>query len=87
MIITISMTKAKEIHKAKIRNARKPLLEEQDVLFQRALEASASTTDIVSKKQQLRDATATTAINNASNITELKAAWDTSLLGATPYRH
>tara|TARA_R100000458_G_C8171785_1_gene172009 strand:+ start:280 stop:543 length:264 start_codon:yes stop_codon:yes gene_type:complete len=87
MILTINMTKAKEIHKAKVRDARKPLLEEQDVLFQKAQETSADTTAIVAKKNELRDAPAETAISNASNITELKAAWNTSLLGSTPYKH
>ena len=56
-MITIDMAKAKEIVKEKLRRDRKPLLEAQDVLFQRALETSADTTDIVAEKQRLRDIT------------------------------
>ena len=56
-MITIDMAKAKEIVKEKLRVDRKPLLEAQDVLFQRALETGADTTDIVAEKQRLRDIT------------------------------
>ena len=61
MIVTIDMTKAKAIHKDKIREARVKKLAELDVDFQRALETGASTTDIVTKKQALRDAPADSA--------------------------
>ena len=57
MKIKVNITKAKEIVKEKLRRDRKPLLEAQDVLFQRALETSADTTDIVAEKQRLRDIT------------------------------
>lgn len=57
MKIKVNITKAKEIVKQKLREDRKPLLEAQDVLFQRALETSADTTDIVAEKQRLRDIT------------------------------
>ena len=56
-MITIDIEKAKEIVKEKLRNDRKPLLEAQDVLFQRASETGADTTDIVAEKQRLRDIT------------------------------
>ena len=54
MIVTIDMTKAKAIHKDKIREARVKKLAELDVDFQRALETGASTTDIVTKKTSLK---------------------------------
>ena len=57
MKIKVNITKAKEIVKQKLREDRKPLLEAQDVLFQRALETSADTKDIVAEKQRLRDIT------------------------------
>ena len=57
MKIKVNIPKAKEIVKEKLRRDRKPLLEAQDVLFQRALETSADTTDIVAEKQRLRDIT------------------------------
>ena len=57
MPINVDITKAKVITKDRLRADRKPLLEAQDVLFQRALESSADTTDIVTEKQRLRDIT------------------------------
>jgi len=81
----IDMAKAREIHKNNIRAARKPLLNALDIEFQKALETSSSTTDIVSKKQALRDAPADSAIDSASNEAELKAQWNTSILGTSPY--
>ena len=81
----IDMAKAREIHKTKIREARSPKLAELDVEFQRALETGASTTDIVAKKQALRDAPADSGINAATTADELKAQWKTDILGSTPY--
>ena len=81
----IDMAKAKEIHKENIRAVREPLLSALDVEFQRALETGASTTDIVAKKNALRDAPAATGISTAVTETDLKAQWDTSILGTSPY--
>ena len=81
----IDMAKAKEIHKTNIRKARVPKLAELDVEFQRALETSSSTTDIIAKKQALRDAPAAVGISSATTTDELKAQWDTSILGTSPY--
>ena len=83
--IETDITKAKEIHKANIRLARKDKLAELDIEFQKALETSASTTDIVSKKQALRDAPADSAIASADTEAKLKAQWNTSILGDSPY--
>ena len=81
----INITKAKEIHKENIRLAREKKFEELDIEFQRALESGASTTDIAAKKQALRDAPADSAIASASDTAALKAQWNTSILGASPY--
>ena len=81
----IDMAKAREIHKTNIRTARAPKLAELDVEFQKALETGASTTDIVAKKQALRDAPAAAGISTALTETDLKAQWDTSILGTSPY--
>ena len=81
----VDMAKAKEIHKTKIRTTRKLKLEELDVEFQKALETGASTTDIAAKKQALRDAPADSAIDAASDEAALKAQWNTSILGTSPY--
>ena len=81
----IDMAKAREIHKTNIRIAREPLLANLDIEFQKALETSSSTTDIVSKKQALRDAPADSAIASADTEAKLKAQWNTSILGTSPY--
>ena len=86
-VISEDMTKAKEIFKDKIREVRKPLLEAEDVTYMKALEAgdSSAQSACVTKKKALRDATSTSAIDAADNITKLKAAWDTSTLGTSRY--
>ena len=81
----VDMAKAREIHKTKIREARTPLLAALDVEFQKAQETSASTTDIVAKKQALRDAPADSGIDAASDTDALKAQWKTDILGTSPY--
>ena len=81
----IDMAKAREIHKDNIRFARKPLLAELDVEFQKAQETGVSTADIVAKKNALRDAPADSGIAAASTADELKAQWNTSILGNSPY--
>tara|TARA_A100001515_G_scaffold103382_1_gene84026 strand:+ start:31 stop:291 length:261 start_codon:yes stop_codon:yes gene_type:complete len=81
----VDMAKAREIHKDNIRNARTPKLAELDVEFQKALETGASTTDIVAKKQALRDAPADSGIDAASDTDALKAQWKTDILGTSPY--
>ena len=83
--IETDMTKAKEIHKDKIRIARTPKLAELDIEFQKALETSSSTTDIVAKKQALRDAPAASGISTAASEADLKAQGDTTNLGTSPY--
>jgi len=86
-VISEDMTKAKEIFKDKIRSVRQPLLDAEDVVYMKALEASDSSAQAasVAKKKKLRDATSTSAIDAADNITKLKAAWDASTLGTSPY--
>ena len=81
----VDMAKAREIHKTNIRTARTPKLAELDVEFQKALETGASTTDIVAKKQALRDAPAGAGIASASDTDALKSQWKTDILGTSPY--
>ena len=81
----IDMSRARDIHKNNIREARKDKLAALDVDFQRALESSADTSAIVAKKQALRDAPADSAIDAATDEAELKAQWNTSILGSSPY--
>src|SRR6056300_1716790 len=86
-VISEDLDAAKEIFKDKIREVRKPLLDAEDVVYMKALEADDADAKAasVTKKAALRDAPAASAINSASNITALKAAWDTDVLGDSPY--
>ena len=70
-MITIDLTRAKEIKKESLRQQRKPLLEAQDVAFQRALESNSNTTAIVAEKQRLRDITM--LVDTAMSVDDLKA--------------
>tara|TARA_Y100000004_G_C8876278_1_gene395559 strand:- start:632 stop:877 length:246 start_codon:yes stop_codon:yes gene_type:complete len=70
MGIETDITKAKVIVKEKLRADRKPLLEAQDILYQRALETSADTTDIVAEKQRLRDIT--NDVDDMTTVEQLK---------------
>ena len=72
MAIIIDINKAKEITKDRLRQERKPLLEAQDVAFQRALESSADTSAIVAEKQRLRDIT--NQVDTMTTVEELKGA-------------
>ena len=86
-VISEDLTKAKEIFADKIREVRKPLLEAEDVAYMKAMEADDATAKAasVTKKTNLRDAPAASAISDATTIAELKAAWDTDVLGDSPY--
>jgi uncharacterized protein YdaT len=70
MAIIVDINKAKDITKDKLRAERKPLLEAQDVAFQRALESGADTSAIVAEKQRLRDITK--QVDAANTLEELK---------------
>ena len=86
-VISEDMDAAKVIFKDKIREVRAPLLEAEDVVYMKALEAddASAKTASVAKKKALRDAPAASAITDADTIAKLKAAWDTSVLGDSPY--
>jgi hypothetical protein len=73
-VVTVSLSKAKEITKARLRTERAPLLEAQDVLFQRALESGADTTAIVAEKNRLRDITGLVdAVTTLEGLRAIKA--------------
>ena len=79
MAITIDITKAKEVWKNKIRSKRTEVFKKLDVDFVRAQEASSDTSAIVTKKNTLRDLPGD--VDSASTIDEIKAVWNTDLLG------
>ena len=72
MPITVDINKAKAITKDRLRADRKPLLEEQDILFMKAQEAGSDTSAIVTEKQRLRDIT--NQVDSMTTTTQLKAA-------------
>jgi len=70
-MITINLTRAKEIKKESLRQQRKPLLEAQDVAYMRAQEAGEDTTAIVAEKVRLRNITM--LCDTAETVEDLKA--------------
>jgi len=70
MPMQVNFGKAQAITKDRLRTDRKPLLEEQDVAFQRALESGADTTAIVAEKKRLRDVT--DQVDTMTTLDELK---------------
>jgi len=86
-VISEDMDAAKTIFRDKIREVRTSLLAAEDVVYMKALEdddASAKSAS-VAKKNALRNAPAASAITSADTIAKLKAAWDTAVLGDSPY--
>ena len=85
--ITEDVTASKVLFRDKIREVRTPLLDAEDIVYMRALEVAdaAAQAASIAVKKALRDAPADSAIANASTITNLKAAWDTDVLGDSPY--
>lgn len=70
-VVSVNLAKAKEITKARLRAEREPLLQQQDVLFQRAQETGANTDAIVAEKNRLRDITS--AVDTCVNTEQLRA--------------
>ena len=69
-MIVVNFDKAKQITKERLRLERKPLLEQQDVLFQRSLENNSDTSAIILEKQRLRDIT--NLVDNSTTLEQLK---------------
>jgi hypothetical protein len=86
-VISEDMDAAKTIFRDKIREVRTSLLAAEDVVYMKALEAddASAKSASVAKKNALRNAPAASAITSADTIAKLKAAWDTSVLGDSPY--
>ena len=70
MGIKVNIAKAKVIAKDRLREERKPLLVEQDLLFMQAQEQQADTTAIVAEKKRLRDITK--QVDSLTTVEELK---------------
>ena len=76
-MITIDITKAKEVWKNKIRFKRGMALKKLDIDFMKAQEAGTSTTSIVADKKTLRDLPA--QVDSATTTDEIKAVWNSKL--------
>ena len=72
-VISVSMAKAKDIWRDKLRAARVEPLAALDTAYMKALETGADTSSIIAQKQALRDAPALASIDNATTPDELKA--------------
>jgi hypothetical protein len=68
--INVNFSKARTITKERLRQERKPLLEEQDILFIRAVENNQDQSEIVTEKQRLRDITQ--LADSATTLDDLK---------------
>ena len=71
MPISVNFDKAKELTKERLRGERTPLLEEQDIAFQRAIEEASDTSAIIAEKKRWRDITK--LADRASTLDELKS--------------
>lgn len=71
--IVVDMDLAKELWRTFIRFERIPQLQALDTEFMRAVEVGANTSEIVAKKQALRDAPNLDSIEAATTPEELKA--------------
>jgi len=81
--ISVDMSKAREIHRDRLRALRKPLLADLDIAYMRAQEAGDTkvATDVVAQKQTLRDCTDDPRIDAAATPEELKAVIPDALKG------
>lgn len=70
-MIVINFNKAKDITKDRLRAERTPLLQAQDIAFQKALEQGGDTSAVVAEKNRLRDITK--LADTATTLDELRA--------------
>tara|TARA_Y100000593_G_C4059614_1_gene213740 strand:- start:223 stop:474 length:252 start_codon:yes stop_codon:yes gene_type:complete len=81
MGIKINMEKARDIWRNKIRFKRASKFAPLDAAWYKATEVGEDTSDIVAKKQALRDFPSRPEIEAAETIEELREIWDSDLLG------
>jgi hypothetical protein len=70
-VVSVSLAKAKEVTKKRLRIEREPLFAALDIAFQRAFETGADTSAIVAEKQRLRDLTKLP--DSCSTLSELRS--------------
>ena len=76
-MITIDISKAKDVWKDKIRFHRDKALKKLDVDFIKAQEAGTDTASIVADKNTLRDLPS--QVDTATTVDEIKAVWNDML--------
>jgi hypothetical protein len=69
-VVSVNLSKAKEITKNRLRVEREPLFAAQDIAFQRAMETGSDTKAIVAEKLRLRDLT--TLPDACTTLSELR---------------
>jgi hypothetical protein len=81
------MNKARDIKRDKIREERKPLFEQLDVMFMRAIEAGdeEKKAEVASLKQALRDAPEDISIDLTTTIDDLRQLDINALIVANTY--
>lgn len=84
--IFVNIEKASNKFIELIRNVRLPILQKLDVDYIKSLEFGNQTltSEIVSKKEQLRDIT-NIDLSDVTNLNELESKWPTELLGDYPF--
>ncbi len=70
-VVTVSLTKAKEITRKRLQAERAPLFATQDVAFHRAQEENADTSAIIAEKKRLR--AVTSLVDTVTTLDELRA--------------
>jgi hypothetical protein len=78
-VITVNMSKARDVHRDRLRQARTLLLNALDVEYIRAHEANGDTSATVARKQALRDVTKHPDIEAAQTLADLKKVWPACL--------
>lgn len=73
-MITVNLSKAKEIKKDMVRADRTPMLQALDIELMKNITDPVKVAEIEAQKQALRDATAHASIVEATTVEELKAA-------------
>jgi hypothetical protein len=73
-MITVNLTKAKEIKKDMVRADRTPMLQALDIELMKNITDPIKVAEIEAKKQALRDATTHASIVEATTVEELKSA-------------
>ena len=71
-MITVNMDKARDIQRNRVRAERSKQILALDVEYMRLLEQGKDTTEIVTKKQKMRDAPASNAFDDALTPDQLK---------------